>query len=86
MAPARTPAELGALVRDERQRLGLTQAELARRAVVSQRWLSCLERGHPNAQLALVQGVLRALGLELAVTAKPVASTRLSDLVEGYVL
>ena len=84
MEPARTARELGQLVRDHRERLGWTQSDLARRAVVSARWVSVLERGHPNAQLDPVIAVLRALGLELAVTETPPRSTALADIVAGY--
>jgi len=84
MEPARTPHELGRLVREHREKRGWTQAELARRAVVSARWISVLERGHPNAQLDPVQAVLRALELELAVTPRPPRQTTLDDIVAGY--
>ena len=84
MEPARTSDELGRLVREHRERLGWTQAELARRAVVSVRWVSVLERGHPNAQLDPVHAVLRALGLELWVAPIPPRDTTLDDIVAGY--
>jgi len=84
MEPARTPHELGRVIREHREKRGWTQAELARRAVVSVRWISVLERGHPNAQLDPVQAVLRALGLELTVTPTPPRSTTLDAIVEGY--
>ncbi|MDR0783257.1 MAG: helix-turn-helix domain-containing protein [Propionibacteriaceae bacterium] len=84
MELARTSHELGRLVREHRESLGWTQAELAHRAVVSERWVSVLERGHPNAQLAPVRAVLRALGLELAVTPIPPRDTTLEDIVAGY--
>ena len=84
MEPARTPHELGRLVREHRERHGWTQAELARRAVVSERWISVLERGHSNAQLAPVHSVLRVLGLELGVSPIPPRETTLNDIVAGY--
>ena len=53
--------ELGAEVRAERHRRGLTQAELAARAGVSREWLSRLERGAPRLEADKVLGVLRVL-------------------------
>jgi HTH-type transcriptional regulator/antitoxin HipB len=58
-----TARELGASLRAHRRRLGLTQDQVARRAQVSRQWLLRLEQGHPNAELALVLDVARALGL-----------------------
>jgi HTH-type transcriptional regulator/antitoxin HipB len=60
-----TPGELGARVRTRRVELGLTQGELADVAGVSPRFLSELENGKQTAQLAGIQRVLAALGLDL---------------------
>jgi y4mF family transcriptional regulator len=60
-----TPEELGARVRERRAELGLTQGELADVAGVSPRFLSELENGKQTAQLAGIQRVLAALGLDL---------------------
>lgn len=60
-----TPEELGTRVRERRAELGLTQGELADVAGVSPRFLSELENGKQTAQLAGIQRVLAALGLDL---------------------
>lgn len=60
-------ATLGALVREARQRQGLTQAQLAERMGVTQKWVSKLERGNPRAEVQLVLDVFVALGMELDV-------------------
>jgi len=62
----RTPADFGALVRDRRSRLRLSQAALARRVGVGRQWIVELEKGKPRAPLGLVLRTLNALGMVLA--------------------
>lgn len=62
---------LGHGIRALRRRRGLTQAELARRAGVSQPWISRLERGHPGAALSLVLDVIGTLDARALVTPIP---------------
>ncbi|HWB75480.1 MAG TPA: type II toxin-antitoxin system Y4mF family antitoxin [Nannocystaceae bacterium] len=64
---ARTPAELGALVRARRRALGATQIELAALADVGARFVVELERGKPTLELGRVMRVLAQLGLELVI-------------------
>lgn len=61
----RTPADFGALVRDRRSKLGLSQAQLARSAGVDRVWLIEFEKGKPRAPLALVLRTLDAVGIAL---------------------
>ena len=63
----RTSRELGALVRETRRSLGLTQATTATRAGVQRSWLARLERGGENPTLAKLFAVFEVLGLELDV-------------------
>jgi HTH-type transcriptional regulator / antitoxin HipB len=67
----RTPAELGAIVRDRRKRLNLDQSTLARRIGVSRQWVIDIEHGHPRAELALVLRALDALGIPLHASSEP---------------
>lgn len=57
--------DLGRYVRDRRNQLGLTQAQLAARAKVSRRWLSDLEGGKETADIGLVLRTLHSLGVVL---------------------
>lgn len=57
--------EVGALVRDRRTGLGLSQTQLAEKVGVSRVWMVQFERGKPNAQLGLVLRTLRELGIPL---------------------
>lgn len=59
--------DLGALIRDRRHQLGLTQQKLAEKVGVSRVWVVALEQGKPSAQIDLVLRTLRELGLTLRV-------------------
>ena len=63
----RTPADLGALIRHHRIKLGLNQSSLAKKVGVSRQWLIELEKGKPRAGVGLVLRTLHALGLLLDV-------------------
>lgn len=67
MAGIADPRQLGAAVRAERRKRGMTQAALAERAGVSRAWLARFETGHPAAQVEQLLLVLRAFGLGLAL-------------------
>lgn len=61
----RTPADLGAVIRDRRKQLKLDQAAFAKRIGVSRYWVILVEKGHPRAELALVLRALDALNIRL---------------------
>jgi HTH-type transcriptional regulator/antitoxin HipB len=61
----RTPADLGAAIRDRRKQLNLDQATLAKRIGVSRQWVVGIERGRNRAELGLVMRALDALGIRL---------------------
>jgi y4mF family transcriptional regulator len=61
----RTPADLGAVIRDQRKQLGLDQSTLAKRIGVSRQWVIGVERGHSRAAMGLVLRAIDALGIRL---------------------
>lgn len=63
-----TMSALGALVRSVRRQAGLSQAELARRAGVTQPWLSRLENGAARAEAQKVLDTLSVLGVRLTAS------------------
>lgn len=69
----RTVRDLAVAIRGRRTDLGLNQAELARRAGVSRKWVYEFEAGKPTAELALVIRVLEELGLDVEVSASTAA-------------
>lgn len=73
----RTPADLGAVIREHRKLRGFDQAELAKRIGVSRQWVIGIERGRARAELGLVLRALDALGIQLNVllpNPKPIAA------------
>lgn len=61
----RTPADLGAIIREQRKLLELDQATLAKKVGVSRQWVVGIERGRARAELGLVLRALNELGLQL---------------------
>jgi HTH-type transcriptional regulator/antitoxin HipB len=84
----RTPAELGALIRDHRTRLGLDQKSLAQKVGVSRQWIVEVEKGKPGAPIGLLLrtiAVLRiALNAEKEGPGKP-KDTSVSHGADAYV-
>jgi y4mF family transcriptional regulator len=72
MPTIRTAADVGLTIREQRKRLGLSQAALAERVGVSRQWIVDVEKGKARAELALVLRTLDVLGLGLYVAAPPV--------------
>jgi HTH-type transcriptional regulator / antitoxin HipB len=61
----RTPADLGAVIRDRRKQLGLDQSTFAKRIGVSRQWVIGVEHGHARAAMGLVLRAIDALGVRL---------------------
>lgn len=63
----RSAAELGAIVRERRKRLALTQLDIAGLGNTGNRFIVELENGKPTVQLQKVLDILDLLGLEIVV-------------------
>ena len=74
-----SPRDLGALLRDRRQQLKLSQRDLAERAGVSQVWISQIEGGKRTAQIGLLLRLIQELGLQIDVGVSPT-----TKLTSGY--
>jgi HTH-type transcriptional regulator/antitoxin HipB len=78
-----TEQQLGQLLQGVRKTAGMTQAQLARRAGISQARLSVLELNPGRLTVARLLNILNALGLTLAVedasTAQPEAPTNVTE-------
>ena len=61
----RTPADLGALIRDRRIKLALDQRSLAQKVGVSRQWIVEVEKGKPRAEIGLLLRTIDALGIQL---------------------
>lgn len=79
----RSVSQLGAAVREARDKAGLTQQQLADKAGVSRRWLSTLENGQNlGAELTKVFRAVDALGLELSLGAAPAPTEHEAELLD----
>lgn len=67
---ARTPKQIGNLVRRTRKRLGLTQTQLGAIAGLRQETISLIETGNPAAKLETILTILAALDLEFRITSR----------------
>ena len=88
----RTPADIGALIKDRRRALGLDQAELAQHIGVGRLWVNQVEKGKPGASLGLVLRALQAVGVDIKVSIDeigepsaypPVVSPDINAIVEN---
>ena len=78
----RTPADLGAVIRDRRKQLKLDQAAFAKRIGVSRQWVIETEHGHARAELGLVLRALDALSIRLDATTTDEVHLRGSGAVD----
>lgn len=67
---ARTPRQIGAIIRRQRKRLGLSQSALGDRAGLRQETISLIETGNPATRLNTILAVLAALDLEFQIGAR----------------
>ncbi|MBL8316777.1 MAG: helix-turn-helix transcriptional regulator [Burkholderiaceae bacterium] len=74
VTPIRTAAELGAVVREQRRHLALTQLDIAGLGNTGNRFIVELENGKPTVQLQKVLDIMDLLGLEVVVRAKAARS------------
>jgi HTH-type transcriptional regulator / antitoxin HipB len=67
---ARTPQQIGNLVRRARKKRDLSQTQLADKAGLRQETISLIETGNPAARLETILAVLAALDLEFRILAR----------------
>ncbi len=64
---ARTPQQIGAIVRRQRKKLGLSQDDLGTRIHLRQATISKVESGEPATRLQTLLDTLSALDLEIVI-------------------
>lgn len=79
---ARTPQQLGAVIRRKRKQLGLSQEELGTRIRLRQATISKLETGEPATRLQTLLDALAALDLEIVIRPRTKSST--ADLEDVF--
>ena len=79
---ARTPKQIGNLVRRTRKKLGWSQTQLGEKTGLRQETVSLIETGNPATKLETILAVLAALDLEFRITAR--SKGQLSDIEELF--
>lgn len=79
---ARTPQQLGAVVRRKRKQMGLSQDELGTRTRLRQATISKLEAGEPGTRIKTLLDALSALDLEIVI--RPRTRTNLDDIEDIF--
>ena len=78
---SRTAEQLGAIIRRQRRRRGLSQGQLGSKVQLRQATISSLEAGEPGTQLRTLFDVLTALDLEIVVRLRTkVSAAEIEDL------
>jgi HTH-type transcriptional regulator/antitoxin HipB len=81
-ALARTPRQVGHVIRRSRKRRGLSQAQLGAMAGLRQETISLIETGNPATKLETIFAVLAALDLEFQIASRSKSSP--SDIEELF--
>ncbi len=63
-----TPQQIGALIRDTRKSLGVTQKNLALTSGTGLRFISELENGKETCEIGKALSVLQTLGIKMTLT------------------
>ena len=79
---ARTPKQIGEIVRRRRQALKQTQVQMGKQVKLRQATISKLEAGEPGTRLSTLFDVLTALDLELVIRSRTKSSPR--DIEENF--
>ena len=79
---ARSPKQIGAVLRRHRRAQGLTQTELANRAGIRQGTVSLMESGAEGVKLSTFMDVLR--GLDLEIVLQPRSKGSHSDIEDMF--
>ena len=79
----KTPADIGALIRENRRKRGLDQKSLAEQVGVSRQWIIDVERGKAGAPIGLLLRTISVLGIALtAEKGSPEKPHRLAATVD----
>lgn len=79
---ARSPKQIGAVIRKHRRKRGLNQTELGAKTSLRQATISNIENGEDATRISTICDVLAALDLELIV--RPRGNRKTSDLEEVF--
>lgn len=79
---ARTPKQIGNIVRRTRKQRGMSQTQLGRKVGLRQETISLIETGNPAAKLETILAVLTTLDLEFRIVMRSKGSA--SDIENNF--
>jgi HTH-type transcriptional regulator/antitoxin HipB len=77
---ARSPSQIGNLIRRQRKKLGLSQAQLGEKVGLRQATVSLIETGNPAARIDTLLALLASLDLEFRIALRSRQSLREQDI------
>jgi len=77
---ARTPQQIGNIIRRARKKRGLSQSQLSERVGLRQALISVIENGNPAMRLETLLAVLAALDLELRIAPRSRTDADIEDI------
>ncbi|WP_018875686.1 helix-turn-helix domain-containing protein [Thioalkalivibrio sp. ALE31] len=77
---ARTPKQIGTIVRRVRRKQGLTQAALGEKSGLRQETISLIENGNPATRLETLLAVLAALDLEFHIAPRARSTASIEEI------
>ena len=77
---ARTPKQIGTIVRRVRRKQGLTQAVLGEKSGLRQETISLIENGNPATRLETLLAVLAALDLEFQIAPRARSAASIEEI------
>ncbi len=78
MASRYTPKQIGALIRQTRKKLGVTQRDLALTSGTGIRFIIDLEKGKETCRIGKALKILNTLGIRMTLTPPPAAGLKVA--------
>lgn len=77
---ARSPKQIGSIIRRARKKRGLSQTDLSERTGLRQGTISLIETGNPAARIETLLAILAALDLDFRIGAREAGTPPADDL------
>ncbi|MCC4245400.1 helix-turn-helix domain-containing protein [Stappia indica] len=81
---ARSPKQIGSIIRRVRKKRGLSQMELSERTGLRQGTISLIETGNPAARIETLLAILAALDLDFRISAREPGPSHTDDLEDLF--
>lgn len=81
---ARSPKQIGNIIRRARKKRGLSQTELSERTGLRQGTISLIETGNPAARIETLLAILAALDLDFRISAREPGPSHADDLEDLF--